>query len=713
MLEAGTAFFGRQYRMQEKLRTIQVNREQKYLIFPTTKKWCFIKEDVHVGNNPYITVTDRGSRWKCFDEECKKVEVKLTPLAELPKTIRDLYAEIFHGLVSKDLMTEAKVECRRNITDDFPDETPEDVDQVHNTLMTLAKRQQCKKCGSSKTHFEHQEKGYCIRCLDCQTQWPKGLITFPQESYPKLLTALTQLNIAIGTVNNYTTINNYGEGSLEFFTDFTSDNLQVFEDLLENQLFVEALLGTDMAMSQFTSYHFRERFHCTSDEDWYEYRGHCWSDNAAALAYKEALGEKTFLRPFHQVTLQFENAAIQTDELKRKSRALRKLCISLEDGKFRDRIVTDSIMKLHRQKPDFAKDLNSQNIMVFQNGVYNFDDGSFGPGSPSVPVTMCVPQDFHPYDPDNEHVRFLMQFMEDILPNQEVREYTLKVLGICLTHEVLQYFFIWTGSGGNGKGRLVRLMEECLGPYYQTVSPTMLTKKREDANQANEALMSLVKSRLAVFQEAEASDVLQGGILKSITGADTMSSRQNYGRQVKFRPVFKSLFVCNDLPNMSENTWGLWRRIRCVDFPVRFVEKPVLANERAIDYNLDEKLKAASPWFIGVLIEHFQRYKKEGLGDPALVRQVTEKYRDTQDVVKEFMAEKMVRHDDQDVLLWWTDLRAAYMKVHKKPPPFNKVTEPAWQAFVSQGLHYVDSTLAILDRKKFRGFRGWSLRPDL
>jgi hypothetical protein len=28
-------------------------------------------------------------------------------------------------------------------------------------------------------------------------------------------------------------------------------------------------------------------------------------------------------------------------------------------------------------------------------------------------------------------------------------------------------------NGGNGKGRLVRLMEECLGDYFQAVSPSL------------------------------------------------------------------------------------------------------------------------------------------------------------------------------------------------------------------------------------------------
>ena len=207
VLTASTRYFGEKYRMQEKLKLIQVNRDDKYLVFPTTEKWCFIKEERHVGNNPYITVTGQGSRWKCFDDECqKKGDVKLLPFAGLPKELRDLYNDIFFGEVDNDLMTEAKLECRKNITDNFPDENPEEVDQVQNTLMTLAKRRSCHKCSSGNTHFEHQHGGWCVKCLDCKSQWPNALVPFPDREYPKLVAALTQLNISIGnlTVNNVT-----------------------------------------------------------------------------------------------------------------------------------------------------------------------------------------------------------------------------------------------------------------------------------------------------------------------------------------------------------------------------------------------------------------------------------------------------------------------------------------------------------------------------
>ena len=216
---------------------------------------------------------------------------------------------------------------------------------------------------------------------------------------------------------------------------------------------------------------------------------------------------------------------------------------------------------------------------------------------------------------------------------------------------------------------------------------------------------------MTVFQEPEASDTIQAGTLKALTGGDTMSSRENYGPQTKWRARFKSFLVCNDLPKMSENTWALWRRVRCIQFLTSFVENPCLPHERQIDHQLDQKLKAAAPWFIGILIDRHQRRRREGLKEPAAVLAVTKKYQDSQDLVKQFIGDHMVQHADQDVLLPWVELREAFSRKYKKQPPYDKIgkDEQPWVAFTRHGLQYVDSTLVAFDRKRFRGFRGWSL----
>ena len=436
-------------------------------------------------------------------------------------------------------------------------------------------------------------------------------------------------------------------------------------------------------MSRFSTAYFKDRFHCTSQKNWYRYQGHCWKDDAADLAYKEAMGEDVFLDHYRNTALLFENLPIQNDETKRKARMVRKLCIQLEDGKQREKIVTDSIMKFHNRRPDFADDLNTQNILVFRDGVYNFDTHTFGPGSPDVPVTLCVAQPYVPYDAEHEDSQFLMEFMTSILPDTEVRNYMLKVMGLCLTLDTsLQLFWVLTGSGSNGKGRLMNLLEECLGNYYQAVSPAMLTRRREGANEANEALMALVKARLAVFQEPEAGETIQAGTVKAITGEDTLSSRQNYGKQTKFRPKFKSFLVANDLPSTSESTIALFRRMRIIKFPTAFVEDPKLPHERKIDFKLDAKLKAAAPHFIGILIKYYRAFQDEGLYEPESIRTSTRQYQNENDLVQSFLDEYLEfygtkENPSQEVGVEWATVRSFFTTVcfPKNTPPKSTIAK--------------------------------------
>ena len=612
------------------------------MIFPTTEKWCFIKRKTHAGNNPYILVTEKGSKFKCFDEECKDKEGKPVAMENLPVPLKDLFNKIFYGdQISETAMSKAKSECADVIKTNYPLEDPQPRHDL-TRFVTPSISQKCNWCNNTKDIiFEHSLDGWGVRCQSCQKIWPTSLIKHDQALTPNLIAALTQFNVNI-TVNNMNVTNNYGVGEIDFYADFSNDNLNLYGDPEENTLFIGSLQGTDTTLSRFTTYHFRDQFHCTLEKNWYRYDRHCWVKDSAELIYKEAMNKPEFLQPYQRVALYYENQAIQTDEVKRKARMIRKLCLSLEDGKQRDKIVTDSIIKFHERRPKFSEELNTQNVMVFQDGVFDFDTFTFGPGTPERAITMRVPQNYTVYDENNSDVQFLMSFMCDILPDPNLREYMLKVMGIALTLDTSQQFFwVLTGAGGNGKGKLMTLLEECLGDYYQAVSPALLTRRREDANQSNEALMALRKARLAVAQEAEEKDVIQAGIVKAITGQDTLTARENYGKQVKFRPTFKTFFVCNEIPCLSESTLAIWRRVKVIHFITLFMENPDPnnPNHRLIDYNIDVKLKSAAPYFLAILIHYYRKFRSEGLQQPLVVTERTKLYQSTLDVCKEFLDE--------------------------------------------------------------------------
>ena len=54
----------------------------------------------------------------------------------------------------------------------------------------------------------------------------------------------------------------------------------------------------------------------------------------------------------------------------------------------------------------------------------------------------------------------LLNFLEDILPNKDERDYTLTYLSIGLVGNLLELFTILTGCGRNGKSKLIELLKE-------------------------------------------------------------------------------------------------------------------------------------------------------------------------------------------------------------------------------------------------------------
>ena len=181
-------------------------------------------------------------------------------------------------------------------------------------------------------------------------------------------------------------------------------------------------------------------------------------------------------------------------------------------------------------------------LIAFNNGVYDLKNNYFRNGRPEDYISMCTNCDYIPYDETNTKIKEVFDFFNKIQKNDEMREYLLIKLSTFLEGvQRDQKFEIWTGTGANGKGRILKLIIDALGDYACTIPITLLTKPRSDSNSASPALATTKGKRCCVFQEPENDDKIYVGHMKNITGGDKLMARSLYSDPVEFYHVINCL----------------------------------------------------------------------------------------------------------------------------------------------------------------------------
>ena len=240
--------------------------------------------------------------------------------------------------------------------------------------------------------------------------------------------------------------------------------------------------------------------------------------------------------------------------------------------------------------------------------------------------------------------------MNKILPKQAVRDYVVRLLSSFLSGKTgHEKFHIWTGSGGNGKSKLIELFRYAFGDYCTTLPITIITEKRGRAEACNPSLAKTKGKRFACLQEPENDEKINVGIMKELTGGDTIEARGLYKDPIEFKPQFKMILTCNDLPDIKANDRGTWRRVRVAEFISKFVDEPNSdpnKYEFLIDEDLDEKLKMWKEAFMFLLLEEYKSYKIEGIKEPNEVLLQTKMYQTESDQFVQFMNENVVEIDD-------------------------------------------------------------------
>ena len=200
-----------------------------------------------------------------------------------------------------------------------------------------------------------------------------------------------------------------------------------------------------------------------------------------------------------------------------------------------------------------------------------------------------------------------------------------------MREEVL--FFVH-GPAASGKSTFLETLKACFGDYAKVADFESFIARREVGAIRND-IAELAGRRFVVSIEVEEGKKLAEGLVKMLTGGDTVRARFLYKEGFEYVPQFKLWLAANNAPRVRDNDAAMWRRILRVPFEC------VVPKERR-DPTVKARLKDSTVSGAAILawaVEGCQRWMVEGLRVPEVVEAATEQYRSEMDPLKEFFYE--------------------------------------------------------------------------
>lgn len=228
-----------------------------------------------------------------------------------------------------------------------------------------------------------------------------------------------------------------------------------------------------------------------------------------------------------------------------------------------------------------------------------------------------------------------LAFLDDIFAgDKDLIRYIQKAVGYSLTGSTAEQcaFFLY-GTGRNGKSTFIDVIRDVFGDYAANIQPETIMVKSSQSNAINSDIARLKGARLVTSVEPNEGVRLNEGLLKQLTGDDTVTARKLYSEEFEFKPEFKLWMATNHKPIIRGTDTGIWRRIHMIPFNVQIPEDKV-------DKNLTHKLKAEMTGIFKWCIDGCLMWQKEGLQMPAAVLKSVREYKREMDVISAFIEDK-------------------------------------------------------------------------
>jgi hypothetical protein len=350
----------------------------------------------------------------------------------------------------------------------------------------------------------------------------------------------------------------------------------------------------------------------------------------------------------------------QKDTLKEHSKAALKTSNKLNNStflssvlKFKELYLKDKFLETHIDRKAYLFAFSNKVLDLTTNTVRNILCSDY--------IMTHTGYDYPEYV-DEEHTKFLVSYFSTLFPNADMKDYILDTICTSMNGEKTeQYFNIHTGKGSNSKTTLNNLIDSMFGNYALRVSPENFTKPKKGTNDTGELYKARGKRRISTNEpESDSDNKLQTPILKGIAdeNCQTLIARSLYSNPIEFPITFQLDITCNNKPDLSSVDGGIARRVRIIDYKVKFVDNPDPNNvyEAKLDASVMKKMKSTETRnaFIIMIIERWKERvsKFPKIPVPQAIKDASQQYVDDCNVVLGFINQHYeITGKDNDTIL--------------------------------------------------------------
>ena len=555
-----------------------------------------------------------------------------------------------------------------------------------NTIVTtedeivLAKRfaLECLSAERAESYDSWMRIGWCLYHIDQSEEMFNVWMKFSDKSHTSASNNVDALrrDWMKGSMRRVNGSMEIRMGTLKMWAK--ADNVVKYSEIMDGDIlsFITKIAitfkgGTHYHVAMMIQKLFPDIYKCAVDgrsTDWYMFKNHIWNSMPSGLLIKTRITDEIANKvdaARHSLKMPDDKDPDYENKYKmflENMTKLLKLQENLYSAPFKDSVLKEATQIFYDE--EFTKQINQNPYKLgCANGILNLKEPIFNeegkairykptlyPGVAEDYVSLCVgqkgplgPINYVPYDASDPIYLEIMDFFTKLFPAEDLRDYVLTLMAGCLEGaNKEQCFYLMTGSGGNGKSKLVELMCSVMGQYSGSLSTTALTRKRPDSGAANPDIICVKGCRFIETKEPDEGEPLNSARMKQFSGEDLVEARALFKDQESFKITGKIFMSCNRMPPVHSMDGGTWRRIRVIPFDSRFVdpnEHPIdLANHvYPRDDMMEEKLLSWRVPFFSLLVHLYEtRYCVGRIKVPAVVMAACENYKGSFDSFGKF-----------------------------------------------------------------------------